>query len=204
MPVYEAKEWTRLWYDEAPDRETPRVMLIGDSITAGYTQPVNQHLQGALRADSIAGSKALDHPFYNEEIDLFARQFGFDYRLIHFNNGLHGFHLSAQEYGRLYEQKVIWLLERFPGARLTLATSTAVNVCGPEKTLHPEKNPVVLARNEKVWAIAEKYHLSVDDLYSAMLDKPQWRTEDGYHYNAEGTDAQGKIVSAFIRAQLSM
>ena len=23
MPVFENKEWTRLWYDEAADRETP-------------------------------------------------------------------------------------------------------------------------------------------------------------------------------------
>ena len=51
MPVFENKEWTRLWYDEAADRETPRVMLIGDSVTAGYTQAVNRHLDNQLRAD---------------------------------------------------------------------------------------------------------------------------------------------------------
>lgn len=203
MPVYESKEWTRMWYDEAPDADRPRVMLIGDSITAGYTVPVNRHLGGRIHADSIAGSKALDHPFYNEEIDFFARQFGFDYRLIHFNNGLHGWHLTEEEYGRLYEEKVVWLMERFPSAQIVLVTSTPVLVPGKERVIDPRDNPRVIGRNEAVWRIAEKYHLPVDDLYTAMLDQPQWRTEDGYHYNDAGTDAQGAIVAGYIEKCLN-
>ena len=198
MPVYEAKEWTHLWYDEAKDEITPRAMLIGDSITAGYTQPVNRSLGNALRADSIAGSKGLDHPFYNEEVDLFARQFGFSYRIIHFNNGLHGFHLDAQTYGQLYEEKIIWLRARFPHAVLTLATSTSIVLTEGDRLPNPEKNAVVLARNEQVWRLADKYGLPVDDLYAAMLDHPEWRSGDPYHYNEQGTQAQGDLVAAFL------
>lgn len=202
MAVYEAKEWTNIWYDEAMDRKSLRAMLIGDSITAGYTIPVNAHLGEGVRADSIAGSKGLDHPFYNEEIDLFARQMGFEYRVIHLNNGLHGFHLSVEEYENLYEQKVRWLMERFPGAPLTLATSTAILEKGPEKRIDPVKNAVVLARNEAVWRIARKYGLPVDDLYSAMLDHPEWRSEDGYHFNEEGRREQGRLIAGFLRTHI--
>lgn len=203
MPTYEAKEWTRLWYDEATDTQTPRVMLIGDSITAGYTVPVNKHLDNVLRADSIAGSKALDHPVYNEEIDLFSRQFGFDYQLIHFNNGLHGWHLTTEEYGRLYEEKVVWLMKRYPSAKLVLATSTPLRVGGGDSALK-DQNALVLERNEKVWQVAKKYDLPVDDLYAAMVDHPEWQGADGTHFNENGTDAQGSLIAAFIRAQLDL
>ena len=198
MPVFENKEWTRLWYDEAADRETPRVMLIGDSVTAGYTQAVNRHLDNQLRADSIASSKALDHPAYMAEIDFFACEFGFDYRLIHFNNGLHGWHLSAEEYGRQLDAKVSWLMYHFPGAKLTLATSTPVTVNGSPETLNAEKNAVVVARNEQVKAVARRYNLPVDDLYAAMVNHPEWRNADGFHYNEQGADEQGRLVADYI------
>lgn len=204
MPVYENKEWTRLWYDEATDTQTPRVMLVGDSIVAGYTQAVNAQLEGRVRADSIASSKALDHPVYMSELDFFACEFGFDYRIIHFNNGLHGWHLSAEEYGQQLDAKAAWLMYHFPGSKLVLATSTPVTVQGDPSTLHPEKNPIVLARNEQVWAVAHKYNLPVDDLYTAMLDHPQWRAADGFHYNEEGVEAQGRLVARFILDQMNL
>jgi len=203
MPVYEAKEWTQLWYDEATDPTTPRVMLIGDSITVGYTHTLNRHLEGMVRADSLGGSKGLDHPFYNEEIDLFARQFGFDYRLIHFNNGLHRMGMDAETYGALYEEKVQWLLARYPKAILTLATSTSV-VPSPSQSSVEKTNAIICARNEKVWQIAQKYHLPVDDLYTAMLDHPEWHVPDGCHFTEEAKDIQGRLIAGFIRKQLNL
>lgn len=204
MPTFENKEWTRLWFDEAADRETPRVMLIGDSITAGYTQAVNRHLDNRLRADSIASSKALDHPAYLAEIDFFASEFGFDYRLIHFNNGLHGWHLSEAEYARQLDTKVNWLLYHFPGAKLILATSTPVTVNGDPETLNAEKNAVVIARNEQMQIMARRYNLPLNDLYAAMANRPEWRNADGFHYNERGVDAQGCLVADFILNQMKL
>lgn len=204
MPTFENKEWTRLWYDEATDRKTPRIMLIGDSITAGYTPAVNKHLNNRLRADSIASSKALDQPAYMAEIDFFASEFGFDYRLIHFNNGLHGWHLSTEEYARQLDAKVSWLMYHFPGAKLALATSTPVTVNGSPETLDEERNAIVIARNEQMKSVAGRYNLPLNDLYAAMVDHPEWRNADGFHYNEEGIDRQGCLVSDFILEHMKL
>jgi len=198
MVHYEAKEWTQLWYDETMENDAPRAMLIGDSITVGYTIPVNQYLNGKLHVDSIATSKGLDHPFYNEEIDLFARQFGFEYRVIHFNNGLHGWHLSAEEYEKLYEEKILWLKERFPKAKLALVTSTAVAISGEDHRVDPERDKKVSAYNAAVWRIAEKYKLPVDDLYPTSVVNEDWRAGDSHHYNEKGRKEQAKIVGDFL------
>lgn len=64
-----------------------------------------------------------------------------------------------------------------------------------------EKNQQILKRNEIVKKIGKKYHLSINDLYTAMLGKKEFRLEDGYHYNQKGIDYQGKVVSDFIRLQ---
>ena len=175
-----------------------KVMLIGDSITVGYTIPVNQYLAGKVHADSIATSKGLDHPFYNAEIDLFASQFGFDYKAIHFNNGLHGWHLTAEEYEKLYEEKVLWLKERFPKAKLALVTSTAVAVSGEDHRVDPERDKKVSAYNAAVWRIAEKYGLPVDDLYPTSVSMPEWRGGDSHHFNEAGKAGQAKIVGDFL------
>lgn len=198
MAQYEAKEWTQLWYDETMETSAPRAMLIGDSITVGYTISVNQYLAGKLHVDSIATSKALDHPFYTEEIDLFARQFGFEYQVVHFNNGLHGWHLSPEEYGRLYEEKVLWLKSRFPKAKLALATSTTVAVSGEDHRVDRVKDERVRAYNAAVWEVAKKYDLPVDDLYPTSVSKPEWRAGDTHHYNEVGKAEQAKIVGDFL------
>lgn len=198
MAQYEAKEWTQLWYDETMDNTAPRAMLIGDSITVGYTIPVNKYLDGRVHVDSIATSKGIDHPFYKEEIDLFARQFGFEYQAIHFNNGLHGWHLSPEEYEKLYEEKVLWLMERFPNAKLALVTSTAVVISGEDHRVDPERDKKVSAYNAAVWRIAEKYGLPVDDLYPTSVAMQKWRGGDSHHFNEAGKAGQAKIVGDFL------
>ena len=200
MPQYERKEWTRFWCDEAPDTARARVLPIGDSITAQYTGTTNAHLGDFMRADSITTSKGLDHPFYEAEIDLFACEFSFDYRAIHFNNGLHAFQIPPEEYERLLDSKVAWLKERFPAARIALATSTPVLQKGPERVVDPQANGIVLARNEAVKRVAARHSLPVDDLYAASAGHAEWRSEDGYHFNEAGSDALGGFVAAFVRA----
>ncbi len=203
MAKYEDYEWSQLWYDQTNEDTLPRVMLIGDSITVGYTRLVNDQLKGIAHADSLATSKGLDHPYYEREIELFASQFEFDYRVIHFNNGLHAFHLSAEEYERLLDEKIGWLIGRFPKSKLMLTLCTPLVLDEADRPLDPTKNAVVLARNEAILRIAEKYNLPVDDLYTPMLNHPEWRNEgDAYHFMPEGREAQSKLIAGKISALL--
>ena len=168
----------------------------------GYRPAVNRFLAGVAHADSLTGSKALDHPFYTEEIDFFVRQFGFDYPVVHFNNGIHGVHLSAQDYTPLYEKTILWLKERFPASKLILATSTSILIGGRGMEINEERNRVIVEKNAVVRSLAEKYGLEVDDLYPSSLENPDWRGDDGYHFTQAGTDGQGRLVADVVRKAL--
>lgn len=200
--ILEQKEWTNLWWEAAPDHSKPRVLLIGDSITNGYQPAVNLALREEVYANAWASSKALDHRWYLDELEFVWRQNDYDYRLIHFNNGLHGWHLGIDAYERLYENTVKYMMEKHPSAKLTLALSTPVCVSGSLTELDPHHNAEVMKRNEAVCGIAAKYGLPVNDLYTPMIGKKEFRQEDGYHYNAAGIAYQGQIVAEFIRTHL--
>ena len=55
----EQKEWIRAWCDDTNEKDLPRVLLIGDSITNGYQEKVRTLLQGVCYVDFIATSYAL-------------------------------------------------------------------------------------------------------------------------------------------------
>lgn len=201
--VLEEKEWSNLWWENASDHEKKRVLLVGDSITNGYQPMVNVVLGGEILANAWATSKALDNPYYLEELDFVWKQNAYHYDLVHFNNGLHGWHLKQEEYAELYEKAVLHILEKYKDTKLVLALSTPVCIPGKDMKLDPDKNQEVIRRNEIVREIGEKYHLPINDLYSAMLGKNEFRQEDGYHYNQQGVTFQGKMVADFIRLQCS-
>lgn len=102
------------------------------------------------------------------------RQNDYSYSLVQFNNGLHGWHLSTEEFARLYEETVIYIRQSQPNARLVLALSTPVFLSGTT-TPDPDKNNQVIQRNAAVVEIAGRYHASVNDLYTAMWDKHDYR-----------------------------
>ena len=52
--VRETSEWANIWWDHADDPTMDRVLLIGDSISVGYTQPVIQRLQGIALVDRFS------------------------------------------------------------------------------------------------------------------------------------------------------
>lgn len=199
--ILEEKEWSNLWWEEAYNHEKKRILLVGDSITNGYQPAVNGIFKGEILANAWTTSKALDNPYFLEELDFVWRQNGYRYELIHFNNGLHGWHLGEEEYEKLYERVIEYIMKMHPDTKIVLALSTPVCIPGPQMELDPEKNQQVLKRNEIVKKIGKKYRLSINDLYTAMLGEKEFRSEDGYHYNQKGIAYQGKIVSDFIRLQ---
>lgn len=57
-------EWCNLWWEQANNETLPRVLFIGDSITAGYRPLVQQALQGSACIDMCASSRAIDDPAF--------------------------------------------------------------------------------------------------------------------------------------------
>lgn len=190
-------EWTQTWWEQANDGDLPRVLLVGDSIVCGYRPFVQQELRGKAYVDQFASSKYIADPFYQKEIMLYAKEYSYD--LIHFNHGLHGLGYSPESYRDNLKEILQMLSAGCP--RMMLALSTPITVKGDNENLAPE-NDVVIRRNEEMKAIAEELSLPLNDLYTAMISRPEFRVGDGYHYNEQGMAAQARLVACRLKEML--
>lgn len=199
MVKLERYEWCDFWWEEAEKNNKPRVLLIGDSITRAYRPIVNELIKEKAYVDMLATSKALDNPSLKLEINYILNHENFRYKVIHFNNGLHGWHLSEEEYEKCLDEVVNHIIKNVKDAKIVLALSTPVTRDGIVEEIDWETTSKVLARNKAMERIAEKYNLLVDDLYNPMYGKSEYRVKDGYHYNEMGEKAQAEIVAGKIK-----
>ncbi len=198
MPVLETYEWCDFWWEKTDRKDKPRVLLIGDSIARAYRPRVNQLLKEAAYVDMLATSRAVDNPSFKSEIGYMLSQENFRYKVIHFNNGIHGLHLSVQEYQNGLEEAVEYIIENCGKARLILALSTPVTVEGRKEIINTGLTDKLVDRNNAMRLIGNKYNLTINDLYTPMLGKSEYRAGDGLHYNDEGENAQADIVAGKI------
>jgi acyl-CoA thioesterase-1 len=185
-----------------PIEETPglpRVLLIGDSISMGYTIPVRELLAGkanVLRVMENAGEtgrglKNLDSWLGSKKWDV-----------IHFNFGLHdlkyldekGQYVTPDKGKQVtllpeYEANLRRLVERLKqtGAALIWASTTPV----PEGSAGRVKSDE-LAYNEAALKVMKETGVAVDDLHAIadmQLPKNVHFTKEGYQLLARSTAA---------------
>lgn len=195
MTKLERYEWCDFWWEETDKADKPRVLLIGDSITRGYRPKVSDIIRERAYVDMLATSKAIDNPSLKRELDYILRHEDFKYKVIHFNNGLHGWHLSAEEYEKYLEEVVRHIVDICGPAKLILALATPVTIEGKTNEINMELTSQVIERNKAIEDIAKRYNLIIDDLYTPMFGKSQYRVDDGYHYNETGEKIQAEIVA---------
>ncbi len=183
----EEKEWIQTWIDKATDAETPRVLLIGDSIFVGVTHAMPAVSGGTVLVDSLCSSMGADNPHYRAAVSLFA-DMEQTRRVIVLNNGLHGWHLDDKtDYPAAYDGLVSWLREQFPQTPLYISLTTQVA---------DDHNARVLKRNEAAKAVAAKYGCPLIDMYTVSQQHADKRSADGVHFGAAGYEE-------FCRALLS-
>lgn len=200
--VLETYEWDNTWWEHASDASLPRVLIVGDSITCGYRGKVNPILRGQAYADGFGTSKAVDNPWFADSVVLFMRQMARCDAVI-FNNGLHGFHLSAEEYEAGYRRVLGALLAQYPDKKWTLVLSTPVRDTA-DLTQFTGQNEQVKARNEAVRRIAADLGLPVMDYYTPLENRPELWSPDGVHLKDEGYALLAQMCSEHIRAQLGL
>jgi len=201
IPPREYAEWCNIWFEQGADFTTPRVMLIGDSITVGYRALVNNLFKNdGVYADMVAGSRCAGDPALDAEIECcLGRANGYDYKVIHFNNGLHGGcndTLIGIEHYEAGMRRAIELIKKLqPNAKLVLVTSTPQRGKeNPHGSVDEKLNGFVLERNEIVKKLAAEYGLEVDDLFSTVAYKPEYEQPDGVHYGEAGKQALAEAV----------
>ena len=190
--AHERYEWSNIWWDCADDTTLPRVLLIGDSISCGYSAIVTKLLEGKVHVDRLGTSRSINDPVLLKETVMMLAEY--PYAAVHFNNGLHGFHLDAPAYAAALGRYLALIREHAGDARLIWASSTPITVNGDVNTLN-ESNQVVTARNAVAAEVMGQAGVPVNDLYSVVLGKPELRSNDGYHYNGQGYDVLGKAVA---------
>ncbi len=192
----ERYEWIHSWSDEAPRKDLPRVLLVGDSITYFYQEKVREKLRGKYYVDYVATSYAIDTPFYNALVKSFAKDT--TYSIIHFNHGLHGIHMEKETYKNGVENLLNGIKKE--GMKIILALSTKVNKQGNEE-LDEIWTARVAERNEAMQELAKKYGYSIDDLHTLSVGIPkEYRNEDGTHYlEAVVNDFADRVVESIIK-----
>lgn len=185
----ETYEWDNIWWEHAENADKERVLIVGDSISCGYRTIVNQMLNENMYADGFGTSKACDNKQYISAIRYVISQQSKKPKKILFNNGLHGWHLSTEEYKKHYNNLVEKILNEWPEIELILMLST------PTKNNEKLK---VIERNCAVIEIANQYNLKVIDLYNEIFGNEQLISQDDVHLIKEGYEKLARLICKYI------
>jgi acyl-CoA thioesterase-1 len=184
------------------DPKLPRVLLIGDSISIGYTPATRNLLAGKANVHRIPdnggptdnGTKNIKNWLGDGKWDV-----------IHFNWGLHDLKLGTGKHQVPiddYEKNLRELVKtmKATNAKLIWASTTPV----PEgKTNPPRKNEDVIAYNKVARKIMEENGVAINDLYAfalPQLDKIQLPVN--VHFTPKGSEALAERVATAIEVAL--
>jgi lysophospholipase L1-like esterase len=169
------------------DPTLPRVLLIGDSISRGYTLAVREKLAGKAnvhRAPANCGAVGLGL----RKLDVWLGDGDWD--VIHFNFGIHDQATPVAKYSRQLELLVRRLKKT--GATLVWASTTPI----PGNPAKGVSDNSIVALNAAAAKIMAEHGIAVDDLYSAIAPHTdQLRLPGDVHYVEEGYQFLGSCVA---------
>ena len=202
------------------DPQLPRVLLIGDSVSCGYTLAVRKELAGKAnvhRPPQNCGSSAVG--LANLEKWLGTSRWD----VVHFNHGLHdlsyefspgknindkgeyarpdngGHHrVAPEDYRRNLEAIVALLRQKAPGAKLIFATTTPVSA-----DLHHYVKGSELEYNRIAVEVMTKLGVPVNDLWAFATPRVAEIQEPGNpHFTAKGSAVLAREIAQVIAAVL--
>jgi lysophospholipase L1-like esterase len=193
----EPVEWCDMWIRSADRSGRRRILCIGDSICRGYEPHVDKQLSGQFSLSRLATSRFVCDPVYFQQLSLLLDQCRF--ALIHVNNGLHGWDHDEADYQDGIDVLIDYLRRRTPETAIVWANSTPVRQVG-DLRLFDQRHDRVVLRNEIASRIMLRRGVPVNDLFSLALANPEWTSEDGIHYTADGYRGLAAQVSECICA----
>jgi lysophospholipase L1-like esterase len=219
-PYTPAADKKGAWHVEE-DPALPNVLILGDSISIGYTLPVRERLNGSanvfrpMRADGKGPDNCGDTTMGLAHLEKWLGDRKWD--VIHFNWGLWDLcyrHPDSKEQGKrdkvngklstppkLYEQNLEQLVTRLKatGARLVWASTTLV----PEGEVgrFPGDDAIYNAIAKRVM---NRHRIPVNDLHATSKGfPPDWFVGPGdVHFTSKGSAKLADQVAAEISALL--
>ena len=196
--ILERIEWDDLWFQEATDTVSRRVLLIGDSITRACRNMINQRLSPlGVVVDQLATSKGNDNPYLIPLIDYAIAQQP-SCCVLQLWLGHHGGHQSPEAFTADYEKIVCHLMETYPEKKLLLVCQTPVREMNHVENLSV-RNDRSIARGAGVKQLAEKYQLAYLDAYTPLLNKAELYTNDGIHLLDAGCELLADLCAEAIQ-----
>jgi hypothetical protein len=198
-PIREQIEWADIWVTNADKSDLPRVLLIGDSISRGYFDGVERLLAGKAYCARLATSKCVADPAFLDEVQLLLKQYRFS--AIHFNNGLHGFGYTEDQYRSGFARLLDTLENQSQGAKLMWATTTPMR---EQRDLSQiaELTQRVKLRNRIAAELLQGRSIATDDLYGLVESHQEYWSGDGVHFNDTGREIQARQVADAVLSSL--
>ena len=194
----EMTEWCEMRWFNADDDSIPRVLLIGDSIVMGYSTKVQEKLAGTANVARLATSKCLCDEALMKELEYVLGEY--KYEVVHFNNGLHGWSFTEEDYASSFPLFFDHIRQLSKNAKLIWASSTPVRYRDNREQIDKERNARVLARNKIAQQFLSEHGVVTNDLYGLMVEHPELCT-DGVHYNSDGYAIMADAVCKHILSQ---
>ena len=195
----ETIEWLDLWVQRADVIASgkPRVLCIGDSVTRGWYMGGGESLLLPWCDPArVCTSRSVCDPHLRREIDLVLGSYRFD--VIHFNNGLHGWDHSEDDYRAGLQQTLTAIIAQAPHAQIILASTTPTRQAGNTQVA-ADMDTRVRQRNAIASELCAEMRLGWNDLYTLANDHTAWFADDGVHYHAEGSHGLAAACAARIR-----
>jgi lysophospholipase L1-like esterase len=182
----------------------PRVLLIGDSVSIGYTLPTRALLQGKANVHRPpTNCSSTGNGLANLKLWLGDKQWD----VIHFNFGLHDAKLPPEGVRHappdVYEKNLRELVKQMKatGAKLIFATTTTVPNGG---NISPTRR---FGSVDEYNAIAKRVMtengVAIDDLHAAITPHlANLQRPNDVHFSAAGSELLAKQVAASIEAAL--
>ena len=198
VSISEEIEWTWEVRPAHVDLHLPNVLLLGDSISRNYFPEVTKDLAGTANVYLMASSTSVGDPRLPHQIAEFAQLEGVRFQVVHFNNGMHGWGYTEEQYKAAFPsflKAVRPLLVR--GGALIWANTTPVR----SDANNGATNDRVDARNAIALAFVRAASVAIDDQHGLMMKHPDLH-EDPVHFNPAGANMQGDQAAAMIRSAL--
>jgi hypothetical protein len=202
VSIPEEIEWTWEVRPPHPDPRLPNVLLLGDSLSRNYFPQVTRDLAGVANIYLMASSTSVGDPRLPRQIREFAAMENVPFRIVHFNNGMHGWGYTEGQY------KVA-----FPEFLRTVRSLVAKNAGGTSALIWANITPVepnafngasnsrIDARNAIARSFIDAAHIPIDDQHALMLQHQNLH-QDTVHFNTAGSNLMGDQVAGTIRTQL--
>jgi lysophospholipase L1-like esterase len=178
------------WDFVKDDPKLPRVLLIGDSVSRGYTQPTRKVLEGKAnvhRAPANCGPTASGL----KNLEVWLGEGKWD--VIHFNFGIHDRATPAADYVKRLEA-IVARLEK-TDAKLIWASTTPI----PDNPAQKQTAQSIVEKNALAAEVMKKHGIPTDDLFAAMTPRlKEFQPPLDVHFTGAGYDFLGAKVGESV------